>query len=197
MTQQSPAKGFEIFGKNQDTPSDRFEVILDSTNINENPELDTIIPFTKRLRTDHIIIRGEYERLTIAIYGKLLNPEEANLLIKKQFDMSQQPEYQTLKKDEVSPLLTMEEEQVLGNAYANLKSTNSLLKDSENAMTIEEEPKTQEIVEIKENLKEKIEAQARNILDVYNCLISSPPPSNFCVALQELVENVEKVKHIL
>ncbi len=40
---------FEIFGKNLDVPTDRFEVILDSTTINENPELDSLVPIVKRV----------------------------------------------------------------------------------------------------------------------------------------------------
>ena len=50
QSQSTPAKMFEIFGKNLDVPSDRFEVILDAVTINDNPENDYLVPIVKRVR---------------------------------------------------------------------------------------------------------------------------------------------------
>jgi len=115
-TQVGPIRTFEVFARNLDPMLDRFEVVLDSTTVNENPELDTLIPFSKLLRTNHLILRGEYEKIFLAIYGKLLSHEDTSLLVSRQFEVSQPMR----REDNITPLLSKEEEEILEQAEASL-----------------------------------------------------------------------------
>ncbi len=196
-------KSFEVFAKNLDSPSDRFEPVLDSATVNENPEMDTLIPFSKQLKTDHVILRGEYEKISVAMYGKLLPPEEVSLILSKQFDMPQQAAFILKRKDEISPALSESDEKILENAkrYFELidlgtsPSVASTMTDVDPFVAIDKShlPPTPPAAENIETLKAKIEALCKGIMDVYSGAVTSPPPITFCSLLQDLISNVEKV----
>jgi len=51
-----------------------YASLLSPTSINEKSERDYIIPITKPLITNSMIIRGEYKDITIIVYGEI--PDE-------------------------------------------------------------------------------------------------------------------------
>jgi len=183
---------FEIFAKNMDNPSDKFDIILDSSSVNENPELDSIIPFTRKLKTDHLILRGEYEKISIAIYGKLLSPEEISSILSKQFDMPQQAIFPLSKKEEISSKLPPEDEKILEEAIKCLK----IKHEPEKMIDVKQKIESIDLLINCEELKGKIEGQSKNIFDVYDAIATGPNPSSFCILYQDLILNIGSVFYI-
>ncbi len=146
-----------------------------------------------------MIFRGEFDKLTIAIYGQLLAAEEVSMMLNKQFDMPQQQELPVKKEDDATPMLSPEEEAMLADAFKEhcvLQPHESEVRPEE--MTDVEKSHDPAFVdptkgETLEQLIAKVEAQARTILDVYACSVTSPVPSNFCVSYQNLVIAVKQV----
>ena len=77
ITQITPIYNFEIFGRNLKKISDHFEVLFENATINENNgATDLVFPFHKEYVTNHLIIRGMFERMTLCIYGySIMGPE--------------------------------------------------------------------------------------------------------------------------
>ncbi len=73
----NPIYNFEIFGRNLKRVSDHFEVLFENATINENNgNCDLIFPFHKEFVTNHLIIRGMFEKITLCIYGiSIMGPE--------------------------------------------------------------------------------------------------------------------------
>ena len=81
-TQSASIYNFDIFARNLKKPSDKFEKVVDNEVINkENGETDSIFPFTSEFVTNHIVIRGTFERITMCIYGAPLNGSDNHLLL--------------------------------------------------------------------------------------------------------------------
>jgi hypothetical protein len=132
----------------------------------------------------------------LAIYGLVLQSEEDALIIKKQFDVSQQAVYQSIKKDGATPLLSPEDEQELAATYIYLEEEQHA--DSKTETHHQEDRAALSPVEhmtdiSKEDLRAKLESQTQGILDVYSHTVACQSPSNFCDSLQELLATVEKV----
>ena len=186
MTQVGAIRTFEVFAKNLDAVLDRFEVVLDSTTVNENPEMDTLIPFSRPLQTSHLIFRGEYEKITLAIYGKLVPPEEMGSILNKQFDIIQPMN----KEDNISPLLSLEEEQILLEAMNSIEDTSSAL----DVMTDIEFIKFEMISEA--NISEfitKIISKGKVLIETIN---KKPNPTVYCKELNEYVSSIRNVINI-
>jgi len=82
ITQTAPIHNFEIFSRNLKKYSDKFECILENSTINESGgSNDCIFPILSEFVTNHIIIRGMYEKITICIYGVPYTGTEGHLLL--------------------------------------------------------------------------------------------------------------------
>lgn len=57
--------------------SDVFEKIVECQTINEAGIQDCIFPFYSKFVTNHLIIRGTYEKLTLCIYGATYSNQES------------------------------------------------------------------------------------------------------------------------
>jgi hypothetical protein len=61
--------------------SDKFEILFESATINENNgATDCIFPFYREFVTNHIVIRGMFERMTLCIYGQPVSGTEGHIL---------------------------------------------------------------------------------------------------------------------
>lgn len=81
ITQSTPIFHFEVFAKNLVEISDQFEQVITPTTV--DPE-DTIFPFYKKLITNHLIIRGSFEKITICVYGQPCSNQENIFLLESQ-----------------------------------------------------------------------------------------------------------------
>ena len=82
ITQKDIIYNFEIFGRNLKRLNDKFEILYPCSNINtDNGETDCIFPFRKEFVTNHIVIRGKFEKITMCIYGKVYDENDKSLII--------------------------------------------------------------------------------------------------------------------
>ena len=54
--------------------------MLERCTVNETNDRDTLFPITRQLLSDHIVFRGEFEKLTLVVFGAILAPEEEKLI---------------------------------------------------------------------------------------------------------------------
>lgn len=170
-----------MFARNLDVSLDRFEVVLESATVNENPEMDTLIPISKQLRTNHLILRGEYEKISLAIYGKLVSPEETSLMLNRQFEISQPMK----REDNISPLLSNEEEEMLIQAEKSFADLEITTFESMTDLKL-----VNEITSLETGLLDKLNTQAEALV---TSLSKDPDPSMHCIELREFIENIETV----
>ena len=82
ITQKDIIYNFEIFGRNLKKINDKFEILFPCNNINtNNGESDCIFPFLKEFVTNHIVIRGKFEKITMCIYGKAYDESDKTQII--------------------------------------------------------------------------------------------------------------------
>ena len=81
ITQSSPIFNFEVFVRNLEVVSDTLEKVVSIQTINECGLEDCIFPFYSKLVTNHLILRGTFEKITVCIYGKTCSVEEKIFLI--------------------------------------------------------------------------------------------------------------------
>ena len=82
ITQKDIIYNFEIFGRNLKRLNANFEILYPCSNINtDNGETDCIFPFRKEFVTNHIVIRGKFEKITMCIYGKVYDEIDKSLII--------------------------------------------------------------------------------------------------------------------
>ena len=138
VTQPYPVKSFQLFALNLESQEDKFECVLDECQVNDSPDSDTLIPFSSVLLTNHLIIRGEYEKITVAIYGHILSPEESNTLLKKETDIKSI--LKDIAKENPTPLLTDEEEKLIskmkGEYYSNILNRSEQITNIKNSIEL-------------------------------------------------------------
>lgn len=84
ITQTSPIFHFEIFARNLETTSDKLEQVVESQTINDSSDgisYDSVFPFYGKLTTNHLIIRGSFEKITLCIYGQPCSNQESISLL--------------------------------------------------------------------------------------------------------------------
>lgn len=149
--------------------------------MNENPELDTLIPFSRQLRTNHLILRGEYEKISLAIYGKLISAEEASLIVSRQFEVSQPMR----REDNISPLLSEEEEEMLAKAAESLSKIEEAPSESMADIKL-----AKEVNSVEGGFAEKLGVLAEALFTSMN---SSPSPSAYTAQLKDFTSTIEAV----
>lgn len=81
ITQSSPIFNFEIFTRNLELTSDTLEKVTSIQTLNNSGIEDIIFPFYSKIITNHIVIRGTFERITLCIYGQPCSLEEKMLIL--------------------------------------------------------------------------------------------------------------------
>lgn len=82
ITQSEPIFNFEIFVRNLELPLSKFEQVLEPITVNEQKgNNDSIFPFVERIVTNHIILRGSFEKMTLCVYGQPLEVQESLMLL--------------------------------------------------------------------------------------------------------------------
>ena len=85
VTQKSSIFHFEVFARNLKRLSDKFDCVVESCTVNkENGEKDSIFPIYSELCTNHIVIRGTFEKITLCIYGTPVNGADNHKLLESE-----------------------------------------------------------------------------------------------------------------
>ena len=120
VTQKDIIFNFEIFGRNLKKIDDKFELIFKCENINKTQgETDNIFPLLTEFTTNHIVFRGNFEKITMCIYGTTCNTNENSQLVenaRNDVPLEKLSEkLQTKKNQEVEKktILTKEEQSLL------------------------------------------------------------------------------------
>ncbi|MCQ2821510.1 MAG: hypothetical protein MJ252_29990, partial [archaeon] len=81
-TQKNLIYNFEVFARNLKKISDKFECVVGCCTANKDSgESDSIFPVYSELVTNHIVLRGTYEKITLCIYGIPFEGQENNILL--------------------------------------------------------------------------------------------------------------------
>lgn len=81
ITQCSPIFNFEIYTRNLELISDTLEKVTSIQTLNNTGVEDIIFPFYSKIITNHIVIRGTFEKITLCIYGQPCSLEEKMLIL--------------------------------------------------------------------------------------------------------------------
>ena len=111
------------------------------------------------------------------------------MMISKQFDMPQQQAFPLKKEDDATPLLSAEEETLLAAAFK--EQCNVDVPSGAAMEDVEKSLKKVPAPAAPEEIAAALMAQAKTVLDVYDCLVTSPAPGNFCVSYQLMVQTVK------
>ncbi|EAR94579.2 hypothetical protein TTHERM_00046740 (macronuclear) [Tetrahymena thermophila SB210] len=98
-------KNLEIFFKDLSIPNDKYCMLINAKTITESKNLnhDVLIPVPQGIYTNQLVFRGEYTKLTVCVYGDVLQEQEiADLcpLYNKTFDLDLLPQKKTFDEEQ-------------------------------------------------------------------------------------------------